>query len=574
MNDKIVSISNLVKIFNHSKPALDSINAEFSKGLIIGLIGPDGAGKTTLIRIMAGLLEPTFGNVKILGNDTVSNSDKIYSLISYMPQKFGLYEDLTVMQNLNLYADLFSLKEEEKKTQFEKLLKFTNLSSFTERLAGKLSGGMKQKLGLACTLLRKPKLLLLDEPSVGVDPISRRELWSMVFALTKDGITIVWSTSYLDEAAKCSEVLVLNEGKMLYFGSPTNLTEKLKKRTFQIINISQDRRSVLQNALKRKEVIDAVIQGSAVRVVLQPNVTSFDIKNLDAGENAELKEIAPRFEDAFMDLLKDIITKDDSPLAERMPELKKNGKPTVEVINLVKKFGNFTAVNNINFSVNFGEIFGLLGPNGAGKSTTFKILCGLLTPTEGEAKISGLSLEKLKSKARVNLGYMAQKFSLYENMTVKQNLNFFSGIYPISKKDQPLIIQEMIDIFDLTPFLNRKTATLPLGYKQRLALSCAIMHRPQILFLDEPTAGVDPITRREFWRHINSMVKKGVSIIITTHFMDEAEYCDRIALINQGSIIKIGTPDELKSMVATKDNPFPTLDDAFVILSSQKQEIK
>lgn len=571
MNEKIVIISNLVKIFQKNKPVLDSISAELTKGLIIGLIGPDGAGKTTLIRIMSGLLKPTSGNVSILGKDTVINSDTLYSSISYMPQKFGLYEDLTVMQNLNLYADLFSLSEDEKKIQFDKLLQFTNLSSFTKRLAGKLSGGMKQKLGLACTLLRKPKLLLLDEPSVGVDPISRRELWAMVVELLKEEITIVWSTSYLDEAEKCSEVLVLNEGKMLYFGSPINLTDRLNSRTFQITNISQDRRVVLQNALKEKEVIDSVIQGDSVRLVLQPDVSNFDIKKLNPGEHAVLKEVKPRFEDAFMDLLKNQIVKEDSPIAQMMPELKNDGKPPVEIKNLVKQFGDFTAVNNISFSVKFGEIFGLLGPNGAGKSTTFKMLCGLITPTQGDAYISGLSLKQVKSKARVKLGYMAQKFSLYENMTVKQNLNFFSGIYPISKTDQIQVIKQMMDVFNLSKYENTKTVSLSLGYKQRLALSCAIMHNPKILFLDEPTAGVDPITRREFWRHINSMVKKGVSIIITTHFMDEAEYCDRIALINQGTIIKIGSPDELKNIVATKENPFPTLEDAFVILSSQKK---
>jgi len=575
LNEKIVCISNLVKIFNkNKKPSLASINAEFSKGLIIGLIGPDGAGKTTLIRIMAGLLMPTSGNVKILGNDTISDTEKIYSSISYMPQKFGLYEDLTVMQNLNLYADLFSLSIEEKNKQFERLLHFTNLSVFKSRLAKKLSGGMKQKLGLACTLLRKPKLLLLDEPSVGVDPISRRELWNMVTELLKSEITILWSTAYLDEAEKCLEVLVLNEGKMLYFGSPKNLTDKLNKRTFQIINLSQDRRSVLQNALKQKEIIDSVIQGSSVRLVLEPNVSTFDIQKLNPGEKAQLKEVKPRFEDAFMDLLKEKITKEDSPLAKMMPKISKSDKSPVEVKNLVKTFGDFTAVNDISFSVNYGEIFGLLGPNGAGKSTTFKMLCGLLKPTQGEAFISGLSLKNLKSKARVKLGYMAQKFSLYEMMSVKQNLHFFSGIYPISKKDQPEIIQQMINIFNLSPYINTKTASLSLGYKQRLALSCAIMHKPEILFLDEPTAGVDPLTRREFWRHINSMVKSGVSIIITTHFMDEAEYCDKIALINQGKIIKIGSPDELKNMVATKENPYPTLEDAFVILSSQKQDVK
>jgi ABC-2 type transport system ATP-binding protein len=573
LKEKIVKISNLTKVFDkNKKPALDCINAEISQGILTGLIGPDAAGKTTLIRIMAGLLKPTSGNVKILENDTILNAEKIYDIISYMPQKFGLYEDLSVIQNLNLYADLFSLKDEEKKEKFEHLLKFTNLKAFTNRLARNLSGGMKQKLGLACTLLRKPKILLLDEPSVGVDPISRRELWSMVSELTKENISILWSTSYLDEAEKCQEVLVLNEGKMLYFGEPKKLTEKLNKRTFQITNISQDRRVVSQNILKKKEIIDSVIQGAAVRIILQPDVKIFDIKDLDAGPQAKLKEVSPRFEDAFMDLLKDKINKETSPLVKLFPELKKKDKAPVEVKNLVKKFGDFIAVNDINFSVNSGEIFGLLGPNGAGKSTTFKMLCGLLKPTQGEAFISGLSLNKVKSQARAKLGYMAQKFSLYENLTVKQNLNFFSGIYPIEKKHQSDVVKNMMDIFNLSSYTNAKTSQLPLGYKQRLSLSCAIMHNPEILFLDEPTSGVDPITRREFWNHINTMVKKGVSIIITTHFMDEAEYCDRIALINQGRIIKIGSPDDLKNSVATKENPFPTLEDAFVVLSSKTME--
>lgn len=570
MEEKIVKISNLTKVFDVNKaPVLQQINAEFSKGIIIGLIGPDAAGKTTLIRIMAGLLKPTSGNVQILGNDTILNASKIYDIISYMPQKFGLYEDLSVIQNLNLYADLFSLTKVQKDEKFDYLLKFTGLKPFVNRLARNLSGGMKQKLGLACTLLRKPNLLLLDEPSVGVDPISRRELWKMVSDLTKENITILWSTSYLDEAEKCKEVLVLNEGKMLYFGEPKVLTEKLNKRTFQITNISQDRRTILRNVLKKKEVIDGVIQGASVRIVLQENVKDFDIKDLQTGEQAQLKEVAPRFEDAFMDLLKDKISKEESPLIKLFPELKKKEAQPVEVKNLMKCFGDFIAVNDISFSVNFGEIFGLLGPNGAGKSTTFKMLCGLLKPSKGEAFISGLSLKKVKSQAREKLGYMAQKFSLYETMTIKQNLNFFSGIYPIARDHQSEVVKSMMDIFNLTSYKSSKTSKLPLGYKQRLSLSCAIMHNPEILFLDEPTSGVDPITRREFWNHINSMVKKGVSIIITTHFMDEAEYCDRIALINQGKIIKIGSPDELKNSVATKENPFPTLEDAFVALSLQ-----
>jgi ABC-2 type transport system ATP-binding protein len=572
LDDKIVTISNLSKSFDKQKTfALKSINAKFSAGKIVGLIGPDGAGKTTLIRIMAGLLKPTSGNVSILGNDTILNADNIYELIGYMPQKFGLYEDLTVIQNLNLYAELQNLLEDEKQNRFETLLRFTALKPFIKRLARDLSGGMKQKLGLACALLRKPKFLILDEPSVGVDPISRRELWTMITELAKDNVSILWSTSYLDEAEKCQEVLILNKGEMLYYGLPNNLTDKLKGRTFQIQNIDGDRRSILTTALQQKNVLDGVIQGSAVRIVFHPNISQISIDNFKAGKNATLKTVQPRFEDAFMDLLGGA-PKGESPLASLIPTISNSdGKPVIEVKGLTKRFGNFTAASKITFSVKKGEIFGLLGPNGAGKSTTFKMLCGLLKPTDGEAFIGDLSIRKVTSEARARIGYMAQKFSLYNNMNVIQNLNFFSGIYGVNPKKRADIIHHMIKTFDLTYYIHTPTFELPLGFKQRLALSCAIMHNPEVLFLDEPTSGVDPITRREFWSHINAMVSKNVAIVITTHFMDEAEYCDRIGLINHGELITIGSPDDLKKSVQSKDLPSPTLEDAFVSLSLKQE---
>ncbi|KPK33353.1 MAG: multidrug ABC transporter ATP-binding protein [Chlamydiae bacterium SM23_39] len=568
----LVKISNLSKIFEiQNIYALKSINVEFYPGKIIGLVGPDGAGKTTLIRIMAGLLKPTHGNVEILGNDTIQQSKNIYQLISYMPQKFGLYEDLTVLQNLNLYADLQNISKKSREDIFEKLLHFTNLKSFTKRLAKNLSGGMKQKLGLACTLLRKPQFLLLDEPSVGVDPISRRELWKMVLALSKENISILWSTAYLDEAEKCQEVLLLNKGGLLYFGPPEILTNKMKERVFQIQNISENRRSVLSKALKDEATIDGIIQGNSVRIVLKPTLKTLDISKFNPGKDAILKTISPRFEDAFIDILGGG-PKKASPLLKLIPPIKKEKEIVLEVIGLKKCFGDFTAVDQINFSVKRGEIFGLLGPNGAGKSTTFKMLCGLLKPTQGDAYIVGLSIKKVTSQARARIGYMAQKFSLYENMTVVQNMNFFSGIYPIPNIKRKNIVNKLITIFDLSKFINTKASKLPLGFKQRLALSCAIMHNPEVLFLDEPTSGVDPITRREFWNHINGMVEKGISVIITTHFMDEAEYCDRIGLINKGQLIIIGTPDELKNSVASKDLPSPTLEDAFIIFSKKEKK--
>ncbi len=572
LTDVLVQISDLVKTFDKSQMrALDSINAELPPGKIIGLVGPDGSGKTTLIRITAGLLTPSSGKVAISGYDSIKESDQVHHMISYMPQKFGLYEDLTVMQNLNLYSDLQGIDPKQKKDLYEHLLHFTDLKPFTKRLAGNLSGGMKQKLGLACTLLRKPQLLLLDEPSAGVDPISRRELWKMVTDLTKEGISVLWSTAYLDEAEKCHEVMLLNEGKLLYHGAPDALTSKLKGRTFQIQMISTDRRAVLTNALNDERVIDGVIQGKNVRIVLREQDKKPDIQKFNPGPDAVLKEVPPRFEDAFVDILGGGPA-GFSPLKELIPSIEKEEKPVVEAVKLTKKFGDFTATDQISFSVKRGEIFGLLGPNGAGKSTTFKMLCGLLQPTSGNAFIAGLSLQEAITKARARIGYMAQKFSLYGNMTVIQNLRFFAGIYPTSAQHVEKTAHEMIDIFELGPFTHTTSSQLPLGFKQRLALACAIMHQPEILFLDEPTSGVDPITRREFWNHINAMVEKGVAIIVTTHFMDEAEYCDRIGLINQGRLVMIGSPDELKESVASPDLPAPTLEDAFILLSTRSRE--
>lgn len=570
MIKNLVEITQLIKRFDpRAPPALDGIDAAFSGGKIIGLVGPDGAGKTTLIRLMAALLMPTSGTIKIAGYDTFTESSKVQEIIGYMPQKFGLYEDLTVIENLNLYADLQGISSAEKKERYETLLRFTDLTAFTKRLARDLSGGMKQKLGLACTLLRKPRFLLLDEPSVGVDPISRRELWRMVSELAKEGISILWSTAYLDEAEKCEEVLLLNAGKLLYQGPPEALTSHLKGRTFQIRGIAHDRRRVLTNALSDKRVIDGVIQGSFVRIVLRDADQKPDIRTFEAGDQAVLQESPPRFEDAFIDVLGGG-PGGFSPLKELIPPFKIDGTPIVRAQGLTKKFGNFTAVDHVSFSVKRGEIFGLLGPNGAGKSTTFKMLCGLLQPTEGTAIIAGMSLQEAMIKARSRIGYMAQKFSLYGNMTVVQNLRFFEGIY---HSKGSAIVNEMVEIFELKPYIHTTSALLPLGFKQRLALACAIMHHPEVLFLDEPTSGIDPITRREFWNHINAMVEKGIAIIVTTHFMDEAEYCDRIGLINEGKLIMIGSPDELKASVQSPQLPSPTLEDAFIILSTRSREL-
>jgi ABC-2 type transport system ATP-binding protein len=559
-----IELRGVVKEFDGVR-ALAGLDADILAGRLTGLVGPDGSGKTTLMRIMAALMSPSEGNVLMAGHDVVTEADHIHSIVGYMPQRFGLYEDLSVAENLRLYADLRGLDREGAEGTFAELLRFTGLAPFTGRLAGKLSGGMKQKLGLACALMSRPEILLLDEPSVGVDPVSRRELWAMVRKLSSEGMAVVWSTAYLDEAEQCESVLLLNEGKLEYSGEPQELTGRISGRSFRIVGVDRDRRGLLANALDLPAVRDGVIQGASVRLVLADDAHRADLETIATGRGGRLEPVDPRFEDAFIDLLGGG-PGGRSAIAEKMSFAHLDTEYAVTCRNLTRRFGDFTATDDVTFDVNKGEVFGLLGPNGAGKSTTFKMLCGLLKPTSGEAKVAGLDLRHAPGEAKLRLGYMAQKFSLYGLLSVRQNLEFFSGVYGLSGAGRRERIDEMIDTFDLGRYLAASPDTLPLGFKQRLALACALMHRPPVLFLDEPTSGVDPITRREFWSHINGLVQKGVTVMVTTHFMDEAEYCDRVALMYRAQLIALDSPDALKAGVASDELPEPTMEDAFIRL--------
>lgn len=492
-----VEIKNLTKTFSGIK-AVDDLSLNIEKGKITGLIGADAAGKTTLIRLIIGLLIADKGEIFTLNIDPATNKDKLNPKIGYMPQKFGLYEDLSVIENLNLYADLKNIPHD-----FDKLLEFTDLKRFQDRLAGNLSGGMKQKLGLACALLGEPEFLVLDEPSVGVDPISRRELMKMVRESVTENMTVLWSTAYLDEAHSFDTAVVLDKGKVIFNGKPHELS---------------------------------------------PTSEGFEAKVIElmGGYKEEPSLLAENFE-----LPQTNETDDECP---------------VQAIDLVKKYGDFYAVQNNSFCIKKGEIFGLLGPNGAGKSTSFKMMCGLATPTSGTAKIMGIDILDNPTKARSYLGYMAQKFSLYGNLSVVQNLRFFAGVYGVGMRARKQKINDIIKVFGFEPYLNQNASELPLGFKQRLSLACAVIHNPQILFLDEPTSGVDAITRKEFWNHITSLAKKGVTVLVTTHFMDEAEYCDRISLFYRGETIAIGTVEELKVKAGAK-----TMEDTFIKLIEQSE---
>ncbi|HRN75665.1 ATP-binding cassette domain-containing protein [Ottowia sp.] len=559
-----VVIDGLDKHFGNVQ-ALRSLSARIHYGRLTGLVGPDGAGKTTLMRILTGLLVPDAGRVTLAGYDAVRDNDAIHVASGYMPQRFGLYEDLSVMENMRLYAQLRGMDADRNAELFAELLDFTRLGPFTKRLAGKLSGGMKQKLGLACALMARPKVLLLDEPGVGVDPVSRQDLWRMVQALTDEGMAVVWSTAYLDEAERCESVLLLNQGELLFDGPPQELTRQLDGRSFRLEDVGAERRAVLTEALDLESVSDGVIQGAGVRLVLREGADATQIQALAERAHVELAAVPARFEDAFIDLLGGG-PGGTSALAERLPPVELGSDIAVSCRNLTKRFGDFTATDSVSFEVHKGEIFGLLGPNGAGKSTTFKMLCGLLKPTEGEAHVVGHDLRHATGAAKSRLGYMAQKFSLYGLLSVRQNLEFSAGVYELDGGTRRERIAEMIETFDLGEWLPATPDSLPLGHKQRLALACALMHRPPVLFLDEPTSGVDPITRREFWTHINGLARKGVTIMVTTHFMDEAEYCDRVAMLSRARLIALDTPDELKRSAVSAERPDPTMEDAFIHL--------
>lgn len=566
MSEPLAEIDRVSKRFlADAPPALDDLTTRIEPGQITGLVGPDGAGKTTLLRLIAGLLLPDDGQLLVCGFDPTIEASALHRVVAYMPQRFGLYEDLSVIENLELYADLRSVIGREREDAFERLLTFTGLATFTHRLAGALSGGMKQKLGLACALIRKPQLLLLDEPGVGVDPISRRELWRIVYDLVDQGIGVVWSTANLDEAERCGTVVLLSEGRLLYQGPPQDLTASVEGQTVLVQDMSSDRRSVLSRALDRPSVLDGVIQGRNVRLVIGKNADPPTPEEMTAGPQAVVLSTPPRFEDAFMNLLGGGV-KDRSPFLDGTAYREHRAGVVVEARDLTRRFGTFTAADRISFQVERGEIFGLIGPNGAGKSTTFKMLCGLLRPTSGTARVVGLDLAKAPSKARMRLGYMAQKFSLYGDLSVRQNLEFFAGVCGLGGRRRRDAIDRMVRTFALAPYLGVNAITLPLGFKQRLALACAVMHDPDVLFLDEPTSGVDPRTRREFWSHINAMVANGVTIVVTTHFLDEAEYCDRVALVYRGRVIASGAPDTLKEQARSSEQPEPTLEDAFIAL--------
>jgi ABC-2 type transport system ATP-binding protein len=551
----VLMVREIRKVFRRESgemvPALDGVSLTANEGSLTALVGPDGAGKTTLLRLIAGLFAADSGEIQVLGVNVAIDPQQVQSRISYMPQRFGLYEDLTVEENLNLYADLHGVAAAERSERYPRLMEMTALAPFMRRLAGRLSGGMKQKLGLACTLVRSPELLLLDEPTVGVDPLSRRELWEIIQQLVNDqGLTVLLSTSYLDEAERCGRVLVLHQGKTLAEGPPSEVRELAAGRTFLAEPPAGKNARWLQARMLDDPRADDLINDTVIAPA------------------------APRFEDGFMILLRQISAEPITAGAmtiDRPPE-RRSEEAVVEVRDLVRRFGAFTAVDHVSFEVKRGEIFGLLGPNGAGKTTTFRMLCGLLPATGGSLKVASADLRVARASARQRIGYVAQKFSLYGQLSVTENLEFFASAYALRGRRKRERIDWALGQFDLAELSRLPSGQLPGGYKQRLAMAAALLHEPEILFLDEPTSGADPLARREFWRRITALAEQGVTVIVTTHFMEEAEYCDEVAIMDAGRVLAQGPPAEIRRHAHPPKGREATMEDAFITIVEESRE--
>jgi ABC-2 type transport system ATP-binding protein len=475
-----VEVNHISKSYGAVK-ALSDVSFSVDKGEVFGLIGPDGSGKTSMFRILATLLLPDEGTAKVEGYDTRTQMEPIRSLVGYMPGRFSLYQDLTVEENLNFFATLFGTTVDEGYDSIKAI--YSQIEPFRKRRAGALSGGMKQKLALSCALVHSPKVLFLDEPTTGVDPVSRKELWEMLAALKERGITIIAATPYLDEVRRCQRVAFLDKG---------------------------------------------VLRG------------------IDTPEN-----ILTRFADVF----------NPDPLSHA-DHAEEESDDVIEVEHLVKAFGTFHAVDDISFTVHRGEIFGFLGANGAGKTTAMHILTGLNQPTSGHGTVAGYDICTQYEDIKKHIGYMSQKFSLYEDLTVKENIRLFGGIYGMTSDAIRTKTDDLLKRLDFVSHADTIVKSLPLGWKQKLAFSVSIFHEPSVVFLDEPTGGVDPATRRQFWQLIYDAAGRGITVFVTTHYMDEAEYCDRISIMVDGKISAMGTPQQLKSEYGQ-----PDMDSLFTFLA-------
>ena len=557
--------------------AVEGLDLIVRPGEIYGLVGPDGAGKSTTLRMLAAVLEQDEGTAQVAGFDTISASRQVKDRIAYMSQRFGLYPDLTVLENIELYADLYGEPRKGRTERIDDLLDFSSMRPFKKRQAGRLSGGMKQKLQLVCALIHTPRVLLLDEPTNGVDPVSRRDFWKILYTLLKQNVAILVTTAYLDEAERCTRVGLMDHGRLLAQGQPDELRKlvpggiiKVQGRNSQDMRRARDllrgQQSADRNSASSSVFSDSVsLFGNSLHVACPdpaaalPHIAEFlKQKGITA---TSLKREPPSLEDVFIS----VVSRERKTAAARTPSADTTsatttsgqpqqaapaadtGERAVRVENLTRRFGPFVAVNDISFEVPRGEIFGFLGPNGAGKSTTIRMLCGLLPPSSGTGIVAGYDIRNDPEEVKQRIGYMSQKFSLYEDLSVRENIDFYGGVYGLHGPRLARRREWAMRLSGLTGREKDMAGTLSGGWKQKLAIACSVLHEPPILFLDEPTSGVDPLARRTFWDLIHDMSQRGVTVFVTTHYMEEAEYCDRVALIYHGDMIALGSPNQLKN---------------------------
>jgi ABC-2 type transport system ATP-binding protein len=556
MDEKMPAIQamGLSKKFG-SLTAVNNLTFHVNAGEIFSLVGPDGAGKTTTLRMLASIMDPSAGRAAIAGHDVTTEASAAKDHLAYMSQRFGLYPDLTVIENIQFYADLYGVPRKGREARIDELLDFSHMRPFKKRRGGNLSGGMKQKLQLVCALIHTPRVLLLDEPTNGVDPVSRRDFWRILYRLLKENVSILVTTAYLDEAERSDRLALMDHGQIIATGTPDEIKSRM---TGKILAIRSNAARKIHRLLRTEPAALSVnVFGDRVHLVCE-NMDDMTKRTRDLIIQAdlpfdEIKEVPPSLEDVFVSVLGN---KGKPP--EKKEEIAGLSRPAsprhengagiaVTVEHLTRRFGAFTAVNDVSFEVPRGEIFGFLGPNGAGKSTTIRMLCGLLKPTSGKGTVAGFDIYTRTEEIKRHIGYMSQKFSLYEDLTVEENIDFYGGIYGLSGEGLLSRKTWAVEMAGLKDHRKSLTAILSGGWRQRLALACAILHEPPLIFLDEPTSGVDPISRRGFWDLIYEMADRGITIFVTTHYMEEAEYCDRIALIYGGNMIAMDTPLALKT---------------------------
>ena len=545
-----IRVANLTKRYGEVE-AVHGISFDIRQREIFGLIGPDGAGKTSTFQVLAGVMEASGGTAEVFGKP----AREMRSQTGYLTQTFSLYPDLTVLENIRYIGDLRRTPRDEIDRRAMRYLGMFDMDRFTDRLAGRLSGGMKQKLALACALVPQPRVLLLDEPTTGVDPVSRREFWDTLAHLAAEGLTILVATPYLDEAERCHRCALMFRGDIQQMGTPAELraslgATRLEVRTRSALGVAESTLSAASDP--DGDIIDVQRFGDRLDVLVRhPERTEADIRRRLNGVGLEIEEIRhdePMLENTFvarLHALGEVVRHPEFPGRHDHQELR--GQTAIGASSLVKDFGAFRAVNQVSLQVEYGEVYGLLGANGAGKTTTIKMLCGLLDQTAGSVSLAGVDRNIRTSEVRNRVGYMSQKFSLYDDLPVDENLEFFAGVYGVPENERADKIAWVLSFAGLEQQAHQLVGSLPGGWKQRVAFGAAIMHEPTVLFLDEPTSGVDPVARRTFWSLINRLSDAGTAILVTTHYLEEAEQCNRLGFMVAGELVAEGSPTGIKS---------------------------